>query len=167
MRQYAEHTWHLPTGLRAAWMLEELRGKTAPDDDEAGTASGAASPEHGSRPTRILVVDDEQLIADTLVRILNLSGFVANALYSGDAAVQALPILCPDIVLTDVRMPGRNGIETGILIREQCPQTRVVLFSGQAGIGDLMDEARQNGYGFELWPKPIHPRELVRRLREL
>ena len=185
MRQYAAHTGALPAGIRAAqalqaslksspeaslhasWMLEEPPGKTAPPGLEPASASDAPSSGHASRPTRILVVDDEQLIADTLVRILNLSGFAATALYSGDAAIEALPMLCPDIVLTDVRMPGHNGIETGILIREQCPHTRVVLFSGQAGISDLMAQARQSGHGFELWPKPIHPRELVRRLREL
>ncbi len=119
-----------------------------------------------SVPVKILIVDDEQLIADTLSHILNKSGFAAKAVYSGDAALAAVPGLCPDIVLTDVRMPGRNGIETGILIRQQCPQVRVVLFSGQSGISDLMQKALHEGYGFEFWPKPIHPRELVRRLRE-
>ncbi len=167
MWQHAELPWHVPAGLRAGWMLDEPLDKTAPHGVNPVSTSGADSTGRGSRPTRILVVDDEQLIADTLTRILNMSGFVASALYSGDAAVEASPTFCPDIVLTDVRMPGRNGIETGILIRKQCPQTRIVLFSGQAGIGDLMDEARQSGHGFELWPKPIQPRELVRRLREL
>ncbi len=167
MWQQAEHPWQLPVGIRAEWVLDRLLGKTPPHGAEPTSTEGPGLTGHESRPTRILVVDDEQLIADTLTRILNLSGFVASALYSGDAAVEAVPVFCPDIVLTDVRMPGRNGIETGVLIRERCPQTRIVLFSGQAGIGDLMDEARQNGHGFELWPKPIHPRELVRRLREL
>ncbi len=117
-------------------------------------------------PIKILIVDDEQLIADTLSHILNRSGFAAKAVYSSDAALAALPELCPDIVLTDVHMPGRNGVETGILIRRQCPQVRVVLFSGQAGISGLMQKALHEGYSFELWPKPIHPKELVRRLRE-
>jgi CheY-like chemotaxis protein len=123
--------------------------------------------QRSEQKTRILVVDDEQLIADTLVRILNLSGFEATAAYSGESALDLLPELCPEIVLTDVKMPGRNGIETGILIRERCPDIRVVLFSGQAGVGDVIEEARGSGHGFELWRKPIHPRELVRRLREL
>ncbi len=123
--------------------------------------------QRAEQQTRILVVDDEQLIADTLVRILNLSGFEATAAYSGESALDLLPQLCPEIVLTDVKMPGRNGIETGILIRERCPDIRVVLFSGQASVGDVIEEARGSGHGFELWRKPIHPRELVRRLREL
>ena len=118
------------------------------------------------RGVRILVVDDEQLIADTLARILNLSGFIATAVYSGISAVEKAPTLSPDIVLTDVRMPGLSGIETGVLIRQQCPETRVVLFSGQAS-DDARGDTLGQGHGFELWRKPIHPHELVRRLRGL
>ena len=128
--------------------------------------SGAQANGQESGP-RILVVDDEQLIADTLVRILNLSGFVATATYSGSSAIAMAPTLRPDIVLTDVRMPGLNGVETGLLIREECPEVRVVLFSGQASVSDARGETEEQGHGFELWRKPIHPRELVRRLREL
>jgi CheY-like chemotaxis protein len=132
----------------------------------AAPLSGAQADGLESGP-RILVVDDEQLIADTLVRILNLSGFVATAAYSGSSAIAMAPTLCPDMVLTDVRMPGMNGVETGLLIREGCPEVRVVLFSGQASVGDARGETPEQGHGFELWRKPIHPRELVRRLREL
>ncbi len=114
----------------------------------------------------MLIVDDERLIADTLARILNLNGFAATAVYSGEAALNTLDAVCPEIVLTDVRMPGRSGIETGILIRQRCPETRIVLFSGQAGMGSVLQEAQRGGHDFELWPKPLHPRELVRRLRE-
>jgi CheY-like chemotaxis protein len=128
-------------------------------------ASRGEQPKSGP-PPRVLVVDDEKLIADTLVRILNLSGFAATLAYSGDAAVETLSHLCPDIVLTDVRMPGRNGVETGILLRERCPGIRVVLFSGRGGTGDWGDEVIRS-HGFELWRKPIHPQELVRRLRQL
>ena len=167
MRQYSERAWYLPSQQLAAQMLNDASrvktGQLPPDRSR----QAAMSTENHSDAKRILIVDDEQLIADTLARILNLSGFVAHAVYSGEAALEAVPSLCPHIVITDVRMPGRNGIETGILIRRQCPDTRVVLFSGQAGVGDLIDQARHDGHGFELWSKPIHPRELVKRLREL
>jgi CheY-like chemotaxis protein len=154
-------------GVRLAQvrLLSEFSEKSS-ENFEAREPSSSGR-QRAEQHTRILVVDDEQLIADTLVRILNLSGFEATAAYSGESALDLLPELCPEIVLTDVKMPGRNGIETGILIRERCPDIRVVLFSGQAGVGDVIEEARGSGHGFELWRKPIHPRELVRRLREL
>ncbi len=164
MNQHGIGHWDLPGQGIPVWVLGNF---LEPEHSLHTHAEAAECPDGRAEPMRVLVVDDEQIIADTLTRILNMNGFAATAFYSGEAALAALPSICPNIVLTDVRMPGRNGIETGIQIRSQCPETRVVLFSGQAGVGDLMDEARQNGYGFELWPKPLHPRELVRRLREL
>jgi CheY-like chemotaxis protein len=134
---------------------------------EPGESTSGSQADGQQRSLSILVVDDEQLIADTLVRILSLSGFSATAAYSGSAALEIAPTLCPDIVLTDVRMPGLNGIETGVRIREKCPETRVILFSGQASVGDARGETAEQGHDFELWRKPIHPRELVRRLSEL
>jgi CheY-like chemotaxis protein len=133
------------------------------DPPHTGDGIAASAGPKPESPPRILVVDDERLIADTLVHILNLSGFVATAVYSGDDALAALPRDRPDIVLSDVKMPGRNGVETGILIRKRCPDIRIVLFSGQAGVDDVHESIQR--HGFELWRKPIHPQELVRRLR--
>ncbi len=166
MRQQEHTPGPVLVGIWANLILEEMLPRR-PSASSPGPGRANETGDHAADHTRVLVVDDEQLIADTLARILNLNGFVASAVYSGDAALATLDTLCPDIVLSDIRMPGRSGIEVGILIRQQCPDTRVVLFSGQAGVSTLMDQARQNGYGFELWPKPLHPRELVRRLREL
>ena len=115
----------------------------------------------------MLVIDDEKIIADTLTAILNMSGFEALTAYNGEEALRAQPPHCPDVVLTDVRMPGRNGIETGKELQRRCPEIRVVLFSGQAGVSSLIEQARRDGHGFELWSKPVHPKELVRRLRAL
>ena len=154
--------------LPAAWSEQglEKQSRGPGEQPSSDAAQSGVRTDHPVPPLRVLIVDDEQLIADTLVRILTLNGFVATAVYSGEAALASLSTLCPDIVLTDVRMPGRNGVETGILIREQCPETRVVLFSGQAGVSDLLQQARDRGHGFELWPKPLHPKELVKRLRK-
>lgn len=145
------------------WLTEGERLPASRDGSTVDDALGSVPP----RPMRVLVIDDEQIIADTLTSILNLSGFEARAVYSGEQALEAVPNYCPDIVLSDVRMPGRSGIDTGREIRKQCPAIRVVLFSGQAGTAGLIEKARREGYGFELWSKPLHPKELVRRLRAL
>ncbi len=129
---------------------------------------GLPEPHRGSAHLpEILVVDDEHIIADTLRVILTLSGFDARCAYSGDEALREIERRCPDIVLSDVRMPGRDGIETAVLIQEACPAIQVVLFSGQAGTAELVANANREGFNFELWSKPLHPRELVRRLRAL
>ena len=115
---------------------------------------------------RILVVDDESVIADTIVQILNRSGFLAKAAYNGTQAIEAARQHCPELVLSDVMMPSLDGVETAIAIREICPDTRIVLFSGQATTIEILARAEERGHRFELLAKPIHPTQLIKHLRE-
>ncbi|HSY13014.1 MAG TPA: response regulator, partial [Verrucomicrobiae bacterium] len=73
------------------------------------------------RKPRVLVVDDEQVIADTLAKILDLNGYDASAVYTGTAAVESARSLKPDLVISDVIMPDMNGIEAAISIRGFLP----------------------------------------------
>ena len=119
-----------------------------------------------SKRKRILVVDDEENIADSLTEILCDNGYDAVAFYNGDAAIESVRTVCPDCVIVDVMMPRRNGVETVLAIRERCPSTRILLFSGQAGTTDILEEARAKGHQFELLPKPIHPDLVLKKLAE-
>lgn len=116
---------------------------------------------------RVLVVDDEPLIAQTVTAILNTHGFEAMEAISGEEALQIARTFQPDIVLSDVLMPCMTGVDLGMRLRHEFPQTRVLLFSGQAATSELMRRAEEQGYHFELFPKPIHPDELIARLRGL
>jgi CheY-like chemotaxis protein len=116
------------------------------------------------RALRVLVVDDEKLVADSLSEILKRFHYDAVPLYSGEAAIEAARRECPDFVLSDVIMPKLNGVETVLKILEICPTTRVLLLSGNAATADLLRQARAQGHEFELLGKPIHPEELLRRL---
>jgi CheY-like chemotaxis protein len=129
-----------------------------PFDFEGASSRNAGSP-------MVLVVDDETLIADTICQILVRSGFRAQAVYSGRDAIEAARRLSPDILLSDVLMPSIDGVETAIEIRKFCPETRVVLISGQAATVEILSRARARGHEFELLPKPIHPTELLKHLR--
>ncbi len=113
---------------------------------------------------RILVADDETTIANTLARILNASGFEAEAVYSGENAVEAARALPPDILITDVVMPGINGIDAAINIRSFAPNCRIILFSGQASTADLLERAEAKGHHFEILTKPVHPQVLLDHL---
>ena len=66
---------------------------------------------------KVLVVDDERVIADTLAIILNQHGFDASAVYTGTAAVERARSVKPDLIISDVIMPDMNGIEAAITIR--------------------------------------------------
>jgi DNA-binding response OmpR family regulator len=121
-------------------------------------------PEAQARP-KVLVADDERVIADTLAMILNQSGFEAQAVYSGEKAVDLAPTFRPEMLISDVIMGGLSGIDAAIRIRSLLPQVKVLLFSGQAATSDLLTEARAQGYEFEILAKPVHPQDLVARLR--
>ena len=114
---------------------------------------------------KVLVVDDENVIADTLAIILNQSGFDARAAYSGEKAVELASSFVPDLLITDVFMADLNGIEAAIMIRKILPNVRVLLFSGQAATADLLDRAREQGHQFEILAKPVHPQDLLDKLR--
>lgn len=114
--------------------------------------------------SRVLIVDDERLIADSLAQILRSRGHAVRVAYDGAEAIAAAKQECPEIVLTDVVMPRVNGVQAAIAIRALCPDTRIILFSGQAVTTDLLQEARAAGHDFEVWGKPLHPRDLLRQL---
>jgi DNA-binding response OmpR family regulator len=114
---------------------------------------------------RVLVADDERVIADTLAIILNQSGFEATAVYTGEKAVEMAKTLKPDMLISDVIMTDLNGIDAAIKIREILPACKILLFSGQAATADLLDRARGQGHEFEILAKPVHPQDLLARLR--
>lgn len=114
---------------------------------------------------KVLVVDDERIIADTLAMILNQSGFEARAVYSGEKALEFAATYAPDMLITDVIMADLNGIDAAIRIRALLPKIKILLFSGQAATADLLEKARSQGYEFEILSKPVHPQDLLSKLR--
>jgi len=118
------------------------------------------------RPRRkVLVVDDEKVIADTLAIILNQNGYDASAVYSGKSAVERAKEVVPDLVISDVIMQDMNGIEAAIAIRSVLPSTKILLFSGQAATADLLESARARGHEFEILAKPVHPQDLLAKIK--
>src|ERR1700734_3797730 len=95
---------------------------------------------------RVLIVDDERIIADTLTTILSSSGYDTRAAYSGEMAVEMARNFHPEMLITDVVMPGISGIETAIKVREMLPTCTVLVFSGQATTQSLIERARAQHY---------------------
>jgi CheY-like chemotaxis protein len=117
------------------------------------------------RKRKVLVVDDEQVIADTLAKILDLNGYDASAVYTGTAAVESARSLQPDLIISDVIMPDMDGIQAAISIRGFLPDCKILLFSGQAATADLLENARAQGHEFEILGKPVHPSDLLAKLK--
>lgn len=116
---------------------------------------------------RILVADDERIIADTLAMILNQNGYDAVPVYGGRLAVEKARHWVPDLFLADVKMPELNGIHAAIEICAMFPGCRVLLFSGEPSSNILVREAGKKGHRFEFLEKPIPPLDLLRRIRHL
>jgi CheY-like chemotaxis protein len=116
---------------------------------------------------RVLVIDDEKFVADTLVMILQESGLHALAAYNGPAALAQADSFRPTVVISDVIMPGMNGIEVCAAIQAKYPDCHILLFSGQAATTDLVQEARTKGFTWELLAKPVDPEDLISKLESL
>jgi CheY-like chemotaxis protein len=121
-------------------------------------------PESTAKP-KVLIADDEQVIANTLAIILNQAGFDARAVYSGEKAVEAVDSFQPSMLISDVIMTGMTGIEAAIEVRKKLPSCKILLFSGQAATADLLEKARAQGHEFEILAKPVHPTDLLAKLR--
>jgi CheY-like chemotaxis protein len=114
----------------------------------------------------VLVVDDEATIADTLAEILSRNGYAPIATYDGEDALETALITPPELLITDVILPGMNGIELAITIHRIFPDCRILLFSGQSAALDLLAPARLAGHHFQLLHKPIHPADLLARVSQ-
>jgi DNA-binding response OmpR family regulator len=112
-----------------------------------------------------MVVDDEFLIGMTLATILKRSGFVAESFTEPLVALKAAQRSSPDLLVSDVLMPGLTGVELAIAIKKHCPDCKILLLSGQAATANLLHAARAAGHSFELLSKPIHPNDFLKRVR--
>jgi DNA-binding response OmpR family regulator len=117
-----------------------------------------------SHRPRVMVVDDESSIADTLAEILSRSGYAAVTAYDGDSALETALLTPPEMLITDVVLPGMSGIDLAITIKRIFPDCKIILFSGQASTADLLAAANRDGHQFLLLNKPIHPGDLLARI---
>jgi CheY-like chemotaxis protein len=150
---------------RRTGFVDRHAGKPCGECNRAPRPSVQESMSETVSKPRVLVADDERVIADTLVMILNQSGFEARAVYSGEKAVELASVFKPDMIISDVIMADLNGIDAAIRIRALFPEAKILLFSGQAATADLLEKARAQGYEFEILAKPVHPQDLLTRLR--
>jgi DNA-binding NtrC family response regulator len=112
---------------------------------------------------RVFVVDNEHMIAWSLAEILNNKGFDATPFTKPMDALDAARRKPLDLLISDIVMPKMSGTELAIQVVEQHPECKVVLFSGQAGMGDV--QALAEKYKFEVLLKPVHPVALLKRIQ--
>lgn len=79
---------------------------------------------------RILVIDDEPLIRSTVVTILTREGFSVEEASDGQAGIAMCHKNPPDVVITDIFMPNRDGIEVLMELKRSCPRTKIIAMTG-------------------------------------
>ncbi len=109
----------------------------------------------------ILIVDDEPIVADALAMVFREKGYKTMLAYDGESAVGVSRVTPPDILLTDVVMPGMDGIRLARHFHQHLPATRIVLLSGIAGCASI-----DLGFEATVLAKPIYPAQLIREIEQ-
>ena len=112
-----------------------------------------------SEDTKILLVDDESGILDTLRILLRGEGYDVVCALGGGEAVEVLSKESPDIVLTDIRMPGTSGLEVMAKAHEVDPETSVILMTAQASLRSAVQAVNEGAYYY--LQKPFANDELL------
>ena len=90
-----------------------------------------------------------------------MNGFSAEFFTRPLEALTAAQSDMPDLLISDVAMPGLSGVDLAIQMRAQYPTCKILLFSGQAATADSLEDARAQGHDFDLLQKPVPPTELL------
>jgi CheY-like chemotaxis protein len=113
----------------------------------------------------ILVVDDEPDFRETVRRLLEIEGHEVIEAASGDDGIEKFRALAPDLIVIDIFMPNKTGIETILQIRAESPSVRIIAVSGSGGIatGDFLETAKSVGADQTL-AKPFRAQQLVKAI---
>ncbi len=117
--------------------------------------------------SRILIIDDDPFFRDLVRRFLEADGHDVIDAESGEAGLRLFRSRAPDLIVTDIFMPGISGLETIEQIRAENPDMRIIAVSGRDGIGAatlLPGGAKGADRGLS---KPFRRRELTNAIEEL
>ncbi len=103
-------------------------------------------------------------MADALVLVLLRNGFDAVATYSGEQAIAAARLGEFDVLISDVMMQPMDGVEIATAFLAMHPTARIALFSGDQEAAKPLIDAALAGLAFHVFPKPLHPTELLNYL---
>ena len=104
---------------------------------------------------KVLVIDDDEVIGRSFERVLSGKGFDVSTAMTGEQALEDLSAESFDVVFTDIKMPGMDGLEVAERIKDQCPWTPVVVVTGY---GTAKNEARASVLGVNGFVrKPLTP----------
>ena len=118
--------------------------------------------------TRILVIDDEESVRTVLRQMLEKEGYEIEDAEDGAVGLKLLHEHLPDLIITDLFMPEKEGIETMIEVRKHFPQVKIIAISGGGRMGklDLLPMAESFGAQRTL-AKPFERKELLETVKDV
>jgi DNA-binding response OmpR family regulator len=127
-----------------------------------------ATQPHPSGPRRVLLIDDNVDLTSMLSLCLQADGVDVIVAADGEAGLALMEDQPVDVVVTDLFMPDKDGIETIVELKKRYPDVKIVVMSGFTSIGgtDYLGVARELGAVTTL-KKPFDPAELSKVVREL
>jgi DNA-binding response OmpR family regulator len=114
---------------------------------------------------KILIIDDEVVLRQTLARVLQQAGFEATSAEDAEQALAFLKSTAFDLVYLDLRMPGLHGLDALKLIHEQYPTLPVVLFTAQPDLNSAVEALRNGATDYLL--KPLKPQVIIERTQSI
>lgn len=119
---------------------------------------------NSAEPLRVVLADDHPFYREGLARLLEQSGIdVVRSVPNGEAAIQAVEELAPDVVVMDLNMPGLSGMEATRRLTETAPATRVLVLSVSAQEEDVTEAILAGARGYVLKDGPVE--EVVAGIR--
>lgn len=115
-------------------------------------------------PRRILIADDDQVSRETLADFLQDEGYQVHLAANGHEAMAALPVFQPELVLTDLHMPGLSGLDVLQQVRTVSPQTVVFICTSETEI-EVMQTAQLLG-AHDYVNKPLNLDEMLLRIEQ-
>ncbi len=103
----------------------------------------------------VLLVDDEERFRQNLKKMLTAHGLTVTAVGSGEEALAELARQPYDVMLLDMRMPGLSGLETLAALKQDYPETEVIVLTGHASVDTAAEIIRLGGFEFLLKPCPL------------
>ena len=117
---------------------------------------------------RVLIVDDDRLVADTLTLIFESNGFAARAAYSAEEGLKSSREFIPHLLLCDVTMPDRDGLSLVEDVTRELPTCRILVLTGfYSNLKSVREQAHKLSRPLGILTKPCQPSEVLREAAAL
>jgi DNA-binding NtrC family response regulator len=117
---------------------------------------------------RVLVIDDDRLVADTLNMIFLANGFHSEARYSAADGLERARSFDPELVLCDVTMPDEDGLHLAEQLNKEHPQIRLLMMTAyRSNAPHVEEQSTRMGRPLKLLCKPCRPEEVLRTANEI